>query len=133
MKILELIRLEEGEEGTFGILKIDKQVFCMTLEPQDRENKPNVSSIPAQQYLCKRWDSPKHGHAWIVDNVPDRVGILFHAGNVADDTEGCILLGESIDKLRGTRAVKNSGNTFRRFMTETLGQEVLHLTIKEDY
>jgi len=31
MKILELIRLEEGEEGTFGVLKIDKQVFCTTL------------------------------------------------------------------------------------------------------
>jgi hypothetical protein len=133
MIILELARLEESSEGTFGVLRLDKQVFCMTLEPQDLLNKPNESSIPAQQYLCERWRSPKYGRTWIVKDVPGRTGILIHPGNLAEDTEGCILLGESVGKLRGTRAVKNSGKTFNNFMIATADEEVLHLTIKEAY
>ena len=133
MRIIEITRLEEGEEGTFGVLRLDKQIFCMTLEPRDVENKPNESSIPAQQYTCQPWNSPRHGRTWMVQDVPGRFGILFHAGNVAEDTEGCILLGQHIDKLRGTRAVKNSGDTFRRFMSETANENRLHLTIKEVY
>ena len=133
MKILELIRLEEGDEGTFGVLKIDKQVFCSTLEPQDKENKPNESSIPAQQYTCSRYQSSRHGETFIVDKVPGRYGILFHPGNLAENTEGCILLGQYVGKLRGNRALKNSGDTFKLFMLEMQGEDVVHLTIREVY
>ena len=61
MKIVELIRLEENfDYGTFGALRINKEVFCVTLEPADLLNKQNVSSIPAQQYLCERYSSTKY-------------------------------------------------------------------------
>jgi len=133
MKILELIRLEEGEEGTFGILKIDKVMFCTTLEPQDRVNMPNISSIPAQQYICERYISAKHGETFKVTQVPGRYGILLHSGKIQEHTEGCILLGQHPEKLRGNRELKNSGDTFKAFMLEMQGEEVLHLTIKEDY
>lgn len=133
MRILEITRLESGEEGSFGTMRIDKQVFCSTLEPRDRLNKPNESCIPPGQYLCQRWNSPRYGETWMVKDVPDRAGILFHPGNLAEDTEGCIFLGQYVDKLRGTRAVKNSGDTFRKFMLETAGHDTLHLTITEHY
>jgi len=91
LPIVELIRLEEDEEfGTFGVLKINKQTFCVPLEPPDRENMPFRSSIPAQQYTCKRHESQKFGETFIVTKVPARDRVLFHAGNVVDDTEGCI-------------------------------------------
>lgn len=132
MKIVELIRLEENyEHGTFGIIKIDKQVFCCTLEPRDEENASNISSIPAQQYLCNRIQSPKYGITFTVLNVPGRSCILFHAGNIDDHTKGCILLGRNWGKLGNDRAILNSGDTFKSFMKD-MGRE-FHLTISEVY
>jgi len=132
--ILELIRLEENYEyGTFGVLKIEKTAFCVTLEPRDELNAPFVSSIPAQQYTCSRINSAQHGSTWKVDNVPNRSNILFHPGNVVEDTEGCILLAQSFGKLRDRRAILNSGHTFNTFMELTRSYIRLHLTIREVY
>lgn len=133
MKILEIIRLEESEQGTIGVLKIDKRVFCSTLEPADRLNERNVSSIPAQQYRVGPVQSPRFGKTYEVRDVPGRSNILFHAGNTAGDTAGCILLGQYPDKLRGDRAVRNSGATFKRFLIELEGSDGVHLTISEVY
>ena len=132
--IVEIIRLEEDFlHGTFGVLKIDKAVFCVTLEPPDRLNKQNVSSIPAQQYECYHIVSPKYGETFKVMNVPHRADILFHAGNIAVDTGGCILLGQYFGKLKGDRAVLNSGATFKNFMRVMQGEDYFHLTIKEEF
>jgi len=134
LPILELIRLEETEAyGTFGVLKIQKEVFCVTLEPADRLNKVSVSLIPAQQYLIKRHQSPRYGETFKVQDVTDRTAILFHPGNIVAHTQGCILLGQYFGKLRDNRAILNSGNTFREFMRRLEGHNVAHLTIKEIY
>ena len=129
--VLELIRLEEAESGTLGILKIQKQIAMFTLEPQDLLNKTSVSSIPAQQYICKRYLSPTYGETFKVTNVPDRSDILFHWGNWANDTEGCILVGTSI--MTENRGVSNSKKAFQRFMEILKDYDEAHLTIKEVY
>jgi hypothetical protein len=132
-KVLELIRLEDSSAGTFGVLKINKEPFCVTLEPWDWENMKSKSSIPAQQYTMRRYDSPSFGLTFLVENVPGRTAILFHAGNTADDTAGCILLASSFGKLRGERAILNSGKTFDIFMRRMDDVDFAHLTIKEVY
>jgi len=130
--VVELIRLEESSlYGTFGVLKINKEVFCVTLEPADLENRQNVSSIPAQQYICRRYSSKKYPDTFQVTNVPDRDKVLFHPGNDIDDTEGCILTAEHYGKLKGNRAVLNSGNTFEAFMGTMKDINEFHLTIRE--
>lgn len=132
--ILELIRLEENDRfGTFGVLKINKQVFCVALEPSDRLNTPHVSSIPAQQYICKKIISPRYGETFEVVRVPNRTNILFHPGNAMGDTEGCILLAQHFGKLNHNRAILNSGVTFRNFVNKLRDYEEVHLTIKEEY
>jgi hypothetical protein len=133
VKILELIRLEETVGGTIGVLKIDKEVFCMTLEPPDRLNERDRSSIPAQQYRIKKHFSSRFGNTWLVDNVPGREHVLFHAGNRVNDTAGCILLGSEVGKLTGDQAVLNSGATFKRFLAELQHENEVHLTIREVY
>jgi hypothetical protein len=133
MRILELIRLEETRQGTIGILKIDKEVFCFTLEPTDRLNERNRSSIPAQQYICHPHVSQKFGETWMIEDVPGRYAVLFHAGNTAEDTEGCILLGSTVGKLKGKRAVLNSGYTFNEFKMRLANDTVAHLTIQTLY
>lgn len=132
MKVLELVRLEENVPyGTFGVLKIDKSIFCVTLEPPDFENERRISSIPAQQYICERYNSPTYGLTWQVTNVPGRDYILFHAGNRVKDTAGCIIVAEKFGKLFGDRAVLNSGQTFQNFMDATYKEEYLSLTVHE--
>lgn len=118
----DIIRLETGAEGTFGVLRMDGRVFCVTLEPPDRDNRRNASCIPAGEYVCRRVESPRYGVTFEVTGVPGRSNILFHPGNVSGDTRGCVLLGNHFGLLRGDRGVLNSGRTFARFM-DNLGQD----------
>jgi len=137
---VEIIRLEENfKHGTFGVLRVNKELFCVTLEPRDEENRRNVSSIPAQQYLCKLSPTAlqsvrKLGFetTYEVTNVPGRSGIKFHPGNTIDDTAGCIIVGEHFGKLGKDRAVLNSGATFIKFMQMMDGADFI-LTIHEFY
>ena len=131
--VVEIIRLEESSEGTFGVLRIDKQVFCVTLEQDDELNKKNESSIPAQQYICVKYESPTYGLTFKILDVPDRDDCLFHPGNIIKNTEGCVLLGEHFGKLKGDRAILNSGNTFRKFMEVFEKENKFLLTVKEEY
>ena len=129
--VVEIIRLEESEQGTFGVMKVNKEVLCFTLEPKDMENASNISSIPAQQYICKRIDSPGHGDVFEVKNVPGRTHVLIHPGNTSTDTLGCILPGEKVGELEGKRAVLSSGKAFYKFMERMQGYDSFHLTIQE--
>ena len=131
MTYLELIRLETGRQGTFGVLLANKAIFCFTLEPADRLNKKNESSIPTGQYECGQFKSSRYGITLQVFDVPERTGILFHAGNFTGDSQGCILVGSAIGKLKGERAILNSGATHKAFMS--LVGNMAHLTVRESY
>lgn len=128
---VRLIRLEESPQGTFGVLVICSQVFCTTLEPSDWLNKTNISSIPAQQYQCIKIRSPQFGETFEIVDVPNRSHVLFHKGNIAKHTKGCVILGQYFGKLQGDRAVLNSGKTFKNFMETMKGVGMFNLTIKE--
>jgi len=131
---IEIIRLEERYRyGTFGVLRLNKELFCVTLEPPDRLNSKGISSIPAQQYYCYPYMSGKFGPTWRIADIPGREGILFHPGNTIHNTSGCILLGEHWGKFRGNRAVLNSGKTHREFVKILEPYGIATLTITEHY
>jgi hypothetical protein len=130
---VRLIRLEESSEGTFGVLLICSQVFCVTLEPADELNRQNVSSIPAQQYKCIKIRSPRFGETFEIVDVPNRTHVLFHSGNIIKHTEGCVILAQYFGKFKGDRAVLNSGNTFKGFMETMKDVNMFYLTVKEEY
>lgn len=135
--IVELIRLEEDEEyGTFGVLRIQKRVFCVTLEPANKLNVMNVSCIPAQQYICRRYSTDKYPNTFQVLGVPGRENVLFHPGNTIAHTRGCILLGQYWGKLKAEstrRGILNSGNTMKEFLRLFYNHDEFHLTILEAY
>jgi hypothetical protein len=112
---------------------MNKEVFCVTLEPPDRLNAPNISSIPAQQYLLRRVLSGRWGETFEVFDVPGRLMVRLHPGNRVGETEGCVILAQHYGKLRGDRAVLNSGATFQEFMRRMEGHNLAHLTIREVY
>ena len=132
LPVVTIVRLEDSfQYGVFGTLLIGKEFFCITLEPPEYENKRNISCIPAGQYECERIMSPKFGTTYEICNIPDRDSVLFHAGNVVKDTIGCVLLAEHLGKLKGNRAILNSGRTFTEFLNVMQPYPKFNLTIRE--
>lgn len=128
-----LIRIEESDYGTFGILQFSTRSICLILEPRDLLNRQNVSSIPAQQYTCRRVDSPNHGETFEVTGVPGRSEVLFHPGNTAENTKGCLLPGSEFGIVNSKPAVLRSRKAFLRFMECLEGINEFRLTIVEHY
>jgi len=126
---ISIIRVEQTDNGTFGVLLLKGMCFCVTLELPWYDNENNISCIPDGEYICSKHDSPTRGEVWQIENVPNRKYIYFHAGNTLMDTLGCIVLGQYFDKLRGNRAVLNSGKTYNKFMAITKQEDILELTI----
>lgn len=132
--LITINRLEDNFEfGTFGVLLIQTEIFCVTLEPCEYENQKNISCIPAGCYEMEQFTSPKFGPTYQIVNVPGRDLILVHKGNEVDETEGCIIIAEKFGKLGPGRAVLNSGNTFEMFMGAMAPYHKLDLIIKETW
>ena len=94
---LLLIRDTFTKESTIGELFLNGERMCDTLENPWLNNERNFSCIPEGNYpvrlrLARESASRDYLHL-LVQNVPDRDYILFHRGNTAKDTRGCILLG----------------------------------------
>jgi len=126
-----LIRLEKTDAGTFGVLLIDRQAVCVTLEPPDKGNASDISCIPEGIYQCKKVDSPHFGATYEITDVPERTNILFHPGNIRADTHGCVLLGRQYGLLGGDRAILHSGATFKDFLSTAAGVEGFELSVTD--
>lgn len=109
---LELKRRFLGESYTIGSLSIDGKKFCDTLEDKVRDlNKNGVfdgdekkvyaeTAIPYGTYNVAVDYSPKFKRELPrLQNVKHFEGILIHRGNTAEDSAGCILVGEN--KVKG--------------------------------
>ena len=102
MKIT-IARAPSQSGATMGKLSINGIFACYTLEDQIREvaGKPvedwkvhGSTAIPTGTYRITLENSNRFGPDTLtVNNVPGFVGIRMHAGNTAEDTEGCPLLG----------------------------------------
>lgn len=142
MKTLVIRRNSTGGHGTFGALLYDDIPFALTLERQWLGNRKSVSCIPAGVYQCLRCsnspdynfnDSPRFGDTFQVMNVPGRSNILFHAGNLDDDSHGCILIGEKYDKLNGDPGILSSNEGFNEFKELLDKDDEFRLIIVDDY
>ena len=116
MRSLTMKRISNNAEGTFGVLIDDTVPFAVTLEPPWRGNLPDVSCIRAGKYLCASLMSDRYGKTFEVVSVKGRTDILFHRGNVLDDTNGCILIGKTFGSLEGRSAILNSAIGFDEFL-----------------
>lgn len=106
MKI-QLIRFSSQADSTSGILLIDNEFACYTLEDEEREVKVmDETCIPEGTYEIKyrkeggfhsrysaRYGSDHFGMLELQD-VPGFKFILIHSGNTDEHTSGCVLLGD---------------------------------------
>lgn len=115
-KKLTISRVLTGNSGTFGVLIFENIPFAVTLEREWLDNARNISCIPAGEYVCKRVNSPKFGSTFEVTEVPGRSHILFHKGNIDDDSHGCILIGEQFGEIGYNKGIKASAQGYGEFM-----------------
>ena len=125
-----IVRLEMTSQGALGVLLLDGLIFCFTLEP-DADEAGKLYIEPGE-YVCTRFHGAKWPNTFEI-LVPGHTAVLFHAGNTEADTLGCILLGSSVGKLKGERAVLNSGATFQEFLALTKNESSFLLRIEDSY
>lgn len=112
-------------EYTIGKLYVDGAFFSDTLEDTVRDVNHNgkfddsekkifgKTAIPYGTYKITMEMSPRFGKILPrLHNVPEFEGVLIHAGNTAEDTHGCILLGENkeIGKVLNSRVYSEKLN-----------------------
>ena len=132
MRFFQLIRISQINDGTFGVFLDGKIPFCLTVERPWLDNRRNESCIPTGSYICRRVNSPKFGNTFEITNVEGRSEILFHKGNIMDDSHGCIVLGERYEPFKGkTAAVLSSGDAMKEFLERTEGLKEFGLILKE--
>lgn len=105
---LTLQRTRVSKTCTFGELSIDRTFECYTLEDLIREVKtPKETAIPAGEYkvILSFSNRFKKELPELLD-VPNFTGVRIHSGNTNEDTEGCILVGQScyLDTITNSRA-----------------------------
>jgi len=97
MKLL-LKREPPNDNCTIGRLFVDGVFECYTLEDIERDVKiPGETAIPRGIYKVIIDFSYKFGKQMPhILGVPNFEGIRIHPGNIAADTEGCILVGKTL-------------------------------------
>lgn len=102
------------ETSTLGDLFLNEQWFCYTLEDPEQEVKiPGQTCIPAGKYKVSLNHSPRFKRLMPqVLDVPGFEGIRIHWGNMAGDTEGCILVGYT----KGINFIGQSKKAFNDLM-----------------
>tara|TARA_R100000963_G_scaffold16507_2_gene11651 strand:- start:2266 stop:2676 length:411 start_codon:yes stop_codon:yes gene_type:complete len=94
---LLLIRDTFTDESTIGELFLNGERMCDTLELPYRDNQRSISCIPNGEYKVRlrypRESATRDYLHLLVQDVKDRSYILFHRGNYASDSRGCILVG----------------------------------------
>lgn len=130
-------RIAKKSKYTIGKMYIDGQYICDTLEDADRGLNQNMSleeiknkkvygetSVPTGTYKVdmntvspkfksRTWAKPYGGKLPRLVLVPGYDGVLIHPGNKAEDTLGCILVGEN----KAVGQVLNSQVTFKKIMS----------------
>ena len=129
---LLIIRNTFTEVSTIGKLYLNGEWLCDTLENPYLDYQRNISCIPAGEYpvrlrLARESATKDYLHLLVMD-VPNRDLILFHIGNTAKDTRGCVLVGIGTEQ----DLVKNSTLAMELLMKEivNLGGTNINLIIK---
>ena len=123
-------RIARKDGYTIGRMSLNNEYFCDTLEDTDRglkstmseeeilsKKRKGITAIPTGKYDVILTFSPKFKRVLpLLLNVKCYEGVRIHAGNSAEDTEGCLLVGEN--KAKGQ--VLNSRATLERLMSVLL-------------
>lgn len=127
-----LKRIARKNDYTIGKLYIDGEYFCDTIEDKDRgldismdiEEIKRIkvfgkTAIPTGTYKVEMTYSPRFKKILpLIVGVKGFEGIRIHQGNTADDSSGCIIVGQN--KIVGK--VINSATTLKKLLDKIDGE-----------
>ena len=140
MTEVTLQRSPSSAQGTRGVLATEG-FWCHTLELPWRDNKQNISCIPAGEYNCLyvtvRSSIGGRRDLYWLSNTPGRSGVLTHAGTFAGQKDsgylsnvlGCILLGYGIGTYKHQQAIFRSREAVADFIDHMRSQP-FNLTVR---
>jgi len=125
---LSLYRVMSGKESTLGVFYINNSPECFTLEDEFRlEKKSGETRIPAGTYevtfnenITPMTEKYRKRYKWFtfhlqIQDVPNFKYVYIHVGNDDGDTEGCILLGDTLENNQYDDGfIGNSRKAFER-------------------
>ena len=115
------LRRKQYQKGfTHGTLfkEGQKRPLCFTLENEWLDNQIGISCIPTGTYSLSSKDYGRFYERYfmpipILGGTEPRTEILIHPGNTADDTRGCVLVGDT----RYHDSIGNSKDTWLKLHT----------------
>jgi hypothetical protein len=137
MKNAQLIRCSVEAECIRGVLLMEGEPVCVTLELPWKENEAGKSCIPPGTYHCQRRAARSNitggkGQAFEVEKVPGREGVLIHVANTPQQLRGCIAVGRAFDKGRfGEPMISDSRVAFDKLFRAVAGDSEFQITISD--
>lgn len=111
------VNVVAGEAFTPGVVYANGLKFCVSCEDADRKLEKGgakvfgKTAIPRGRYRLTATMSKRFKKLLIlVNDVPQFEGVRFHGGNKAEDSEGCILVGQ----VRTSTGIANCADTVAR-------------------
>ena len=110
--LITLDRAWKRKGYTISRLYINGELFCNALEDESRGLRQDMdletiktkkiageTAIPSGCYMVTLTYSPRFRKMLpLLNDVPGFSGVRIHSGNTAKDTEGCILVGQNLEK-----------------------------------
>ena len=135
---LRLVRRWHDDDRTIGELYAGSEWIAYTMEPGRKDTEH--PRIPTGFYALERHDDPgfKYRDTWAlvgrdvshqVERGVPRAAVLFHAGNLDEQTRGCILLGLGIGRMNDEPSVTPSGAAMDK-LRATIGKAQAYLVIE---
>jgi hypothetical protein len=135
---LILTRTRYESDGVFGVLSDNSgNIVGVTLEHAYPSADLWTAKIPLGSYVCVRGEHQLAGMAapfttFEITGIAGHSGILFHCGNFDADSEGCILLGQSVtNSTQGQSMITNSRVIFAKFMALETDCDAFNLTVRD--
>ena len=143
---LELKRFSSQSDTTLGILFVDGEFECFTLEDEYRADKiKGETRIPAGTYkvekrevlsgLTKKYRSkyPWFDFHFMLQDVPDFQYVYIHIGNDDDHTDGCLLVSDAVKSNRfdENNNLSSSGPAFKRLYQKMSESNFVNISITD--
>lgn len=104
MRVVTIRRFHRDWMGMVGRVRVDHGFSCFSIELPRRDNRPEISCLPAGAYEVV-WSLSPRFRKWtyeVLEPFPHRAGFRIHSGNFAGDASrgwlthslGCPIFGK---------------------------------------
>ena len=113
---LRFLRKHPSADCIIGELFVNDVFECYTLEDIERPVKlPGITAIPRGFYeVVITFSARFKKQLPLLLKVPNYDGVRIHSGNIAADTEGCILVG----KVKRINSIEQSRTAFKNLFSK---------------